>query len=65
VIPFAGVAVEALLLGPNTVPHRLGTIRRLLRVAPTDALADPALVLALRWLDLNAPATASAAARRR
>ena len=51
----ARAAARTLYVHPNTVPHRLSTIRRLLRVTPTDALADPALVLALRWLDLNAP----------
>ena len=54
----ARAAARALYVHPNTVPHRLGTIRRLLRVAPTDALADPALALALRWLDLDATAAA-------
>ena len=59
----ARAAARSLYVHPNTVPHRLRSIRGLIGADTSDALAGADIVLALRWLDLGAPAGQAALAQ--
>jgi PucR C-terminal helix-turn-helix domain/GGDEF-like domain len=59
----ARAAARSLYVHPNTVPHRLRSIRSLIGADASDGLAGADIVLALRWLDLGMPAGQAAVAQ--